>query len=51
MRENLNVFWMFFFFIPIEIEVTNVSKDSNESVVTISCKIKFMDSGRFTASS
>ena len=39
------------FFIPIEKEVTNIDKDGNESVVTISYKIKFIDSVRFMASS
>ena len=37
--------------IPIEKEVTNIDKDDNESVVTISFKIKFIDSVRFMASS
>ena len=39
------------FSIPIEKEVTNIDKDDNESVVTISFKIKFIDSVRFMASS
>ena len=39
------------FSIPIEKEVTNIDKDGNESVVTISYKIKFIDSARFVASS
>ena len=34
--------------IPVEKEVTNIDKDSNESVVTIS--YKFIDSARFIAS-
>ena len=38
------------FFIPIEKEVTKTDKDSNESVVTISYKIKFI-SARFMVSS
>ena len=33
--------------VPVEKEVTNIDKDGNESVVTISCKIKFIDSVRF----
>ena len=36
------------FSVPIEKEI---DKDGNESVVTISCKIKFIDSARFMASS
>ena len=36
---------------PIEIEVTNIYKDGNENVVTISYKIKFIDSARNMASS
>ena len=39
------------FSVPIEKEVTNIDKDGNESVVTISYKIKFIDSARFMASS
>ena len=39
------------FSIPIEKEVTKIDKDGNESVVTISYKIKFIDSARFMASS
>ena len=40
------------FSIPIEnIEVTNIDKDSNEKVVTISYRTKFIDSARFMASS
>ena len=31
------------FSIPIAKEVTNVNKDGHESVVTISCKVKFID--------
>ena len=38
-------------FIPIEKEVTNIDKNGNEKVVTISYKIKFIDSARFMASS
>ena len=39
------------FSVPIEKEVTNIDKDGNGSVVTISYKIKFIDSVRFMASS
>ena len=37
--------------VPVEKEVTNIDKDGNESVVTISYKIKFIDSARFMATS
>ena len=40
-----------FISIPIEKEVTKIGKDGNESVVTISFKIKFIDSARFMATS
>ena len=39
------------FSVPIEKEVTKIDKDGNESFVTISYKIKFIDSARFMASS
>ena len=39
------------FSVPTEKEVTNIDKDGNESVVTISYKIKFIDSARFMATS
>ena len=39
------------FSVPIEKEVTKINKDGNESVVTISYKIKFIDSARFMATS
>ena len=39
------------FSIPIEIEATKIDKDDSENVVTISCKIEFIDSARFMASS
>ena len=39
------------FFIPIEKEVTKIDKYGNESVVTISYNIKFIDSERFMATS
>ena len=35
--------------VPIEKEVINIDKDDNESVVTISYKIKFVDCARFMA--
>ena len=35
----------------IEKEVTNIEKDGNKSVVTISYKIRFTDSARFMATS
>ena len=34
------------FSIPIEKEIKNIDKDENESVVTISYKIKFIDSAK-----
>ena len=39
------------FSIPIEKEVIKIDKDGNESVISISCKINFTDSARFTAGS
>ena len=39
------------FSITVAKEVTKIDKDGNESVVTISYKIKFIDSARFMASS
>ena len=55
MTENLNVFGQMQnflgsnrnFSVPIEKEVREIDKDGNESVITISYKIKFMDSARF----
>ena len=38
------------FSVPIEKEVTKIDKDGNESVITISCKIKFLNISRFMAS-
>ena len=38
------------FSVPIEKEVTNINKDGNESVVTISYKLKLIDGARFMAS-
>ena len=37
--------------IPIEKEVTKVDKEVNENIITISYKIKLIDSVRFMASS
>ena len=37
--------------LPMEKEVTNIDKDGNESVVTISCKKIFIDNARFMATS
>ena len=39
------------FFVPIEKDLTNIDKDGNESVVTISYKLKFLDDARFMATS
>ena len=39
------------FFVPIEKEVIKINKDGNESIITISYTIKFIDSARFMASS
>ena len=39
------------FFIPIEKKVTKIDQDDNESVVTISNKIIFIDSARYVPSS
>ena len=39
------------FSVPIEREATKIGKDGNESVITISYKIKFRDSARFMATS
>ena len=39
------------FSVPIEKQVTEIDKDGNESVVTISYKVKFIDSTRVMASS
>ena len=36
---------------PIEKSITNIDKVGNESVITISYKIKFIDSARFMVSS
>ena len=40
-----------YFSLPIEKEVTKVDKDGNEDILTISYKIKFIDSAKFMASS
>ena len=39
------------FSVPIEKEVIKTDKDGNESVVTISNKIKFVDSAKFISTS
>ena len=39
------------FSVPIVKEVTKIDKDGNKSAITISYKIKFIDSVRFMASS
>ena len=39
------------FSLPIEKEVTNSDKDGNESVASISYKLKFINSARFMATS
>ena len=39
------------FFVPTKEEIAKIDKDGNESVTTISYKIKFIDSARFMASS
>ena len=54
--DNLNVLEKIMkstksFFVPIEKEIKIVDKDGNESIVTLSYKIKFNDSARFMASS
>ena len=54
LKENLNVFAKILkvaktFSIPIEKEVIEIDKDGNESVATVSYKIKFIDSARFMA--
>ena len=36
-----------FFSIPIEKEITKIDKNGSGSIVTISYKIKFIDSARF----
>ena len=39
------------FFVPIEKEITKIDRNGNESIITISYKIKFIDSARFMAAS
>ena len=48
-RENYRKYKTFS--VPIEKVITKIDKDGNESVVTISYKIQFIDSARFMASS
>ena len=50
LRDNLNVLGKKISF-PMEIEVTKIDKDGKGSVVTISYKIKFIDSARFMVTS
>ena len=38
-------------FVPVETEVTEINKDGNKSVVTISSKMKFIDIAIFMAAS
>ena len=47
--ENKEKYKIFSF--PIKKEITKIDKDSNKSVVTISYKIKFIDSSRFMTTS
>ena len=47
--ENTNKYKTFF--LPIREEIKNIDKDGNKSFVTISCKIKFIDSARLITSS
>ena len=49
LQENIEKYKTFS--VPIEKEVTNIDEDGNESVVTMSYKIIFIDSARFMASS
>ena len=54
--ENLNVLgntkWKYkTFSVLIEKEIRKVDKDDNQDIITISYKIKFIDSVRFLASS
>ena len=39
------------FFVPVKKDIIKIDKDGNETVKTLSYKIKFIDSGRFMASS
>ena len=39
------------FSVPMKEEVAKVNKEENENIITISYKIKFIDSARFMASS
>ena len=57
LKENLNVLGKIqktqkiSLSIEKEVKKKNIDKGDNESVVTISCKIKFIDSARFLATS
>ena len=49
LRENIEKYKTFS--VPIEKQITKINKDGNESIVTISYKIKCIDSARFMATS
>ena len=56
LRDNMNVLGentekYKIFSVPIEKEITKIDKEDNESVATISYKLKFIDSARFMATS
>ena len=56
LRDNMNVLVentekYKIFSVPIEKEMTKIDKEGNESVATISYKLKFIDSTRFMATS
>ena len=56
LRDNMNVLGentekYKIFSVPIEKEITKIDKEGNESVATISYKLKFIDSARFMATS
>ena len=49
LRENIEKYKTFS--IPIEDEIIEIDKDGNEIVLTISYKLKFIDSARFMTTS
>ena len=53
LRENLMSWGKYkkvqTFSVPVEKEVTKTDKEGNENIITISCKIKSIDSARFMA--
>ena len=56
LRDNMNVLGentekYKIFSVPIEKEITKIDKEGNESVATISYRLKFIDSARFMATS